>query len=863
LPEEGTKIRGQMRSHDELLAASGYGARPRDFEDLMRILDTTLRLVTPTDPEGVESGGWRVKGEEAVGGGRRESVVRSPSSVATDHGPRIKDNGLRSTRYYQLTHDYLVPALRQWLTRKQRETLRGRAELRLADRAALWQSRPQTRFLPSWYEWLDIVLFTPRRGWTEPQRQMMRKATQYHVARTGILAVVFAVLALAAWQGYGYLRADALVRALASAETTDVPKLVGELKPYRRWSDSMLTRVAADAPDASKERLHAALALADDDPAQVDFLRQRLLQVNRPDDLFVIREALDPHKEQVVPALWSFLEQSHGDADQRFRAACALAAYSPDDVARWEKIRAEVANKLVTENVFVVAQWKKALQPVHGLLLQPLAAIFQDRQRSETDRDTAASLLADYASDKPELIAELVMDADSQRQYASLFARLQENQERARELMTGELARPLAPDPGGKEEAAARRKAQAAVALLQLGQIEPLEALLRRGPDPRVRGWFVHRLGPLGTEPRALMQWREQEQDPGVQSCLLLGLGELDSKISAGERNELTGNLFELYRKSPDPGLRSAVEWLLRRWGKGAELTAIDAELVSERPTGGRRWYVTKHHHTLAVIDGPVEFQMGSPAEEKGRDDGDQAVHPVRLSRGFAIATKKVSRRQFEEFLKQCPNATKWEPGSYSPDPDGPVVQETWYDAAMYCRWLSEQEGIPEDQQCYPPIDQIKAGMRLPANHLSRTGYRLPTEAEWEYACRAGTVTSRYYGSADELLTQYAWCQSNADDRAWPAARLKPNDLGLFDPLGNAWEWCEDKWHDAATWKDPENIDPDDVDPLSNRPEQGSRATRGGSFAAAAKAVRAASRNACRPRELNDAMGFRVTRTYR
>ena len=103
LPESGTDIKGHMRSYAELLEASGYGNRPKDFDDLIRILDGEIRLITPTDPEGKEA---------------------SDGDVHRDAG---------RAKYYQLTHDYLVPALREWLTRKQKETRRGRAEL-LADR---------------------------------------------------------------------------------------------------------------------------------------------------------------------------------------------------------------------------------------------------------------------------------------------------------------------------------------------------------------------------------------------------------------------------------------------------------------------------------------------------------------------------------------------------------------------------------------------------------------------------------------------------------------------------------------------------------------------------------------------------------
>ena len=84
--------------------------------------------------------------------------------------------------------------------------------------------------------------------------------------------------------------------------------------------------------------------------------------------------------------------------------------------------------------------------------------------------------------------------------------------------------------------------------------------------------------------------------------------------------------------------------------------------------------------------------------------------------------------------------------------------------------------------------------MTVPADVLVRTGYRLPTEAEWEYACRSGTMTSRYYGAGTELLGRYARYQANSQDHAWACGGLLPNDLGLFDMLGNAYEWVHDRY---------------------------------------------------------------------
>ena len=150
LPESGEEIKGAMRSYAELLEASGYGNRPGDFDDLVRILDSEIRLITPTDPEGKDSSD--------------DSVTRTQAGQ----------------KYFQLTHDYLVHSLRDWLTRKQKETRRGRAELKLSDTSATWNAKPENRLLPSWWEHLSIRLLSDKKKWTEPQRKMMGKAGRVH-----------------------------------------------------------------------------------------------------------------------------------------------------------------------------------------------------------------------------------------------------------------------------------------------------------------------------------------------------------------------------------------------------------------------------------------------------------------------------------------------------------------------------------------------------------------------------------------------------------------------------------------------------------------------------------------------------------
>jgi formylglycine-generating enzyme required for sulfatase activity len=150
--------------------------------------------------------------------------------------------------------------------------------------------------------------------------------------------------------------------------------------------------------------------------------------------------------------------------------------------------------------------------------------------------------------------------------------------------------------------------------------------------------------------------------------------------------------------------------------------------------------------------------------------------------------------------------------------------------------------------------------MKVYPDYLERKGYRLPTEAEWEYACRAEAVTSRYYGNTVELLPRYAWFVRNSQDRTWPVGQKRPNDLGLFDMHGNVWNWCQDPYLSYPIQEgDKTVIDQENTHDILYTI---SRVLRGGSFFSLPSAVRSPNRINLRPSNRFSDFGLRVARTY-
>jgi serine/threonine protein kinase len=636
LPDGATGIKGATQPEHVLLAASGYADRPADFVEVMKQLDADLRLVTPTDPTGGE-------------------------------------------KHYQLAHDYLVPSLREWLTRKQRATRRGRAELLLAERAAEWAARPDRRWLPTLGEWLAVRLRTSQRTWTDPQRRMMRSAARHHALRVGLWAGVVLLTAGLVFTGVAELlgRSDAAsARAeLRSASLSEVGDVLDKLDHHRGRVGPALRAEYDTADDTQKPKL--ALALARWDASVTLYLRERLLDAG-PADLAVLCAELGRHPtDTLVPFLWQHALDPAAGSARRFRAACALATFDPTN-PRWAELARPTVDRLLVLEASAVPEWAKRLRPVRAQLFAPLADATADPTGSPAVAQNAVTVFGQLADGPPA--------------FAPLTA----------------LASPASPAPKPSETIdQLRLRANAAAALVACGQGDAVWPMLKHSPNPTLRSLLVERLAAARTDPAILVNRLKAEPDPSIRHALLLALGSYPADYPIPDE----GLLLTLFEADPDAGVHGASEWAARQRRREQEVKAI-ADTFAGRDRGTRRWWVNKRGMTFSVIE---------PGKMTLTVDGKPRI--LEVTQGFLVGTKEVTRAEWGMVMEP----TK------GPHTDGlPVSRVTWYQMAEFCNKLSEAEGIPREQWCYRENKDGKyaEGMEI-LDPRTRTGYRLPTPAEW------------------------------------------------------------------------------------------------------------------------------------
>ncbi len=374
-------------------------------------------------------------------------------------------------------------------------------------------------------------------------------------------------------------------------------------------------------------------------------------------------------------------------------------------------------------------------------------------------------------------------------------------------------------------------------------------------PDPSQRTTFIDELPGWHDDLAKLAVYCRNLSDPGLRSAVCMAIGSLPPDRLAAADTEAWKPLFaEWFQSAPDSVTHSAAGWALRQWQ-----IELPVASVPNQPSANHQRFLNSLGMAMLKI---------LPGHFVRRDENSPNSKPqkVTLTRAFFLADRETSIEQFQKFLEDpdCPKEDKpagWQLGNPGGGPAGDHPREmvSWYDAVLFCNWLSRKERLPP---CYERTGK-KVRIRNDQNQEvdqddwqlspSGTGYRLPTEAEWEYACRAGTTTEFANCTDADLLRKYA-VYSTGNIQGAAACRSKlPNGWGLFDMHGNVWEWCHD-WY--GSYGDGDVKDP--VGPSGGGGEASGKVYRGGSWDCDAAFCRSGSRFGYPPDARFDNRGFRV-----
>jgi serine/threonine protein kinase len=772
LPAVGVDLKGQAKSKQDLIESGDYKDKPKDFEAVLDILDRKLRLIKPTEDQ--------------------------------------QDR-------YQLTHDFMIAPLREWLSRKQRETLRGRAELVLVQRAEAWSTRKESKQLPTFIEWVKIRLLTNSRTWTLAQQLMMKRSDSQQLNRFAIAGSIGALVL-----GFGlWFRALGTVDRIKEIEFDKLPMALSEIKS--RWDRILLRpRIQSklDSSSDKEEQLKYRLAKYSVDPKNnenLEQLKEDLIHADH-DQVSIFVNQLEPSKGELVDFLWQ--EAQKKNSDTLLQCASALAKYAPGDERNWQSILEALADRIVEEPSYRIGAWTVALRGVK----EPLAKILEDRFKSKHyaskvyQQENVGSILLDYVM-QADRLADLSL-AGEPRQFTAFLGKYRRIPGGSLPPFVDELKSAVPEvDPaveGSLEQRLekVRRQARAAIAILNLSK-DPKDRklvydFLKVEDDPENLAQFIHAI-PGRMDPMVLVECYEElvskprSEDPAVRQqdylrlyAIVLGLGDQPfSQIPSSVGNDLVKKLREQYGTHPSRAVHSALGWTLRQWGKHELVQEVDQTEVAIDPTSTREWYVVKASPSISPHNLECKYSSWTHGEifltmlifQPDRENLSE-LSKKNLN-AFGISDREITWGQFRPYNP----ANRFRNQSFETPLNNefePVFGVKHHEAIDYTNWLTVSSGLPITETSYWDVVNSDDANNRPIKK-GKQGFRLPSETEWKFAARSGISTKYPFGADASLSVQYAWSRENSKAKSHQnVCQFRPNLGGLFDVNGNMQEWVQD-----------------------------------------------------------------------
>ena len=493
----------------------------------------------------------------------------------------------------------------------------------------------------------------------------------------GCLATVAATLLVGTIvsTNYAYLaavsernRAFAQLETLTTSDASSLPRTFSVLKDFRKTMLPMLREQLTKETKnfKSQHRIRMAILELEDDPEQrkqlSNLLTQDLLNSDAG-DFFIGRERLLFRRPELTERFWKVVLDTNEDSttERRFRAAAALALFDPH-AETWDQILPDVVGHLTSLDQVEMSQWLPSFAPIRERLRPELVKAFNDRSDPNAPSpQNAAAIISRLFQTDLEFLVGLLASA-TPRQIPFLTKALEANKYAAISELQTMLQERIDQAKNADSQGTLSNithTANLVIAMLQLGDNQWSQFAQRR--DMSISTELIERLGPSATGVDLLIdridEWRSA--DPDVLAGILLSLGQFKSnQIQSLDRERILQALLNIFVDHPDSRVHSSARWLLRRWGREADVQMKEKQLSRAQPEPGKNWHVDLAGNTFALF-GPIDsFEMGLSKKAAHPDFNierivNEPVHRKRIPRRFGISINEVTVGQFVDFEKE------------------------------------------------------------------------------------------------------------------------------------------------------------------------------------------------------------------